>query len=162
MVIPVFTTTDQQCCGSSQSLIPTTSAPIPSYIPLRRRYEKIPPQTNNAMNRMKIKINSIEYRCRAMCYISIGMYRAYDNVLHHEKYSISTILYHSHLIQLQPQFNNIKTMHQILFNPIKYRCRVMCYIYVEWISNFISCTSDRRNSCINSSSSIRFFAGYWS
>ena len=30
-----------------------------------------------------------------------------------------------HLIQLQPQINNIITMHQIPFNPMKHRCRAM-------------------------------------
>ena len=48
--------------GSSQALIPTTSAPIPSYIPLRRRYEEVPPQTNNSCINSSISfLQDIDY-----------------------------------------------------------------------------------------------------
>ena len=54
-------------CGSSQALIPTTSASIVSQIWTTYRKDLI-------------KISSIEYWCRAMVYISIGKCLAYDDV----------------------------------------------------------------------------------
>ena len=56
-----------ESCGSSQALIPTTSASIVSQIWTTYRKDLI-------------KISSIEYWCRAMVYISIGKCLAYDDV----------------------------------------------------------------------------------
>ena len=56
-----------ESCGSSQALIPTTSASIVSQIWITYRKDLI-------------KINLIEYWCRAMVYISIGKCLAYDDV----------------------------------------------------------------------------------
>ena len=77
------------------------------------------------MKNDEIKINSIEYRCRPMHCISVGKYRPYDSVFIMNIIPFQPFCITKHLIQLQPQINNIITMHQIPFTPMKYRCMAM-------------------------------------
>ena len=93
----------------------------------------------------------IEHRCRAMHRISIGKYRPYDGVFIVNIIPFLPFCITKHLIQYSitttdKQHNN-DASNTVQSNEVSIQGNG---IYINRM-NYFTCTSDRRNSCINSS-----------